>query len=179
VTFVRCDRWVRNWDERRPPDAVREVVGRYLETYGPATRDEIEHWLALKLPDDLLAEFEEIDVEGHVAYIAPGTTFPDAGPSGVRLLWHYDVYAIACHPRSELIPVHRERIFLRGAGPNPVLLVDGRVAGTWRRRQRGKRMEIGVEPFRRLSRGERVALAEEAARVARTYGADAELVQPA
>jgi hypothetical protein len=176
VTFVRCDRWIPGWRECTPADAVRTVVTRYLETYGPARREDIEHWLSLKLPEDALASFEEIDVEGHATYVVPGTTFPDEEPRGVRLLWHYDVYVIACHPRDHLIPAHKERIFLRGAGPSPALLVDGRVAGTWRRRQRGKRMEIAVEPFRRLSRAERSALADDAARVARTYGAEAELV---
>jgi len=176
VTFARCDRWLSGWRPRRPADAVREVVARYLETYGPARRDEIEHWLALKLPDDVLAGLEEIDVEGRSTYVAPGTEFPREEPSGVRLLWHYDVYVIACHPREHLIPEQKERIFLRGAGPSPVLLVDGRVAGTWQRRQRGKRMEIDVEPFRRLTRAQRAALADDAARVAKTYGAEAELV---
>jgi hypothetical protein len=176
VTFVRCDRWVDGWRVRRPTDAVRDVVRRYLRAYGPARRDELEHWLALKLPEDAFDGLEEVDVEGHTAYVLPGTAFPDEGPSGVRLLWHYDVYVIACHPRDHLIPLQKERIFLRGAGPNPVLLVDGRVAGTWRRTQRGRRMEIAVEPFRKLTRAELAALREDAARVARTYGAEPELV---
>jgi hypothetical protein len=176
VTFVRCDRWVPGWRAQRPADAVRAVVRSYLETYGPARRDEIEHWLALKLPDDALDGLEEIDVEGRTSYVLPGTTFPNEETTGVRLLWHYDVYVIACHPRDHLIPAHKERIFLRGAGPNPVLLVDGRVAGTWRRTQRGRRMQIAVEPFGRLTRAQRNGLVDEAARVARTHGAEAELV---
>jgi len=90
----------------------------------------------------------------------------------VRLLSHYDVYTIACHPRDHLIPVRKERVFLRGAGPNPVLLVDGRVAGVWSRRQRGRRVEIRVEPFRRLSKAQHAELADEAARVSRTHGAE-------
>jgi hypothetical protein len=37
-------------------------------------------------------------------------------------------------------------------------------------------MEIRVEPFRRLTPGQRRDLADETARVARTYEAEAELV---
>ena len=177
VTFVRCDRWVPRWEQRDPADAVRAIVRRYVETYGPVQRNELEHWLAFRLPDVALEGLEEVDVEGTRTFVLPGTKFPDAEPSGVRLLAHYDVYVIACHPRDHLIPEHKERIFLRGAGPNPALLVRGRVAGVWSRTLRGRRMEVTVEPFARLTSGERRELADDAARVARTYGAEATLLE--
>ena len=56
-----------------------------------------------------------------------------------------------------------------------MLLVDGRVAGVWTRKDRGKRMEIRVEPFRKLARHEQRDLADDATRVAVTYGAEADL----
>jgi len=177
VTFVRCDRWVAGWTLSDRDDALRELVRRYLETYGPVRRDELEHWFAFKLAAEALDGLEEVDVEGEHTYVHPGTAFPDAEPAGVRLLSHYDVYVIACHPRGHLIPEQKERIFLRGAGPNPALLVDGRVAGVWSRTLRGKRMEIEVEPFGRLTAEQRHALADDAARVARTYGAEPRLVE--
>jgi hypothetical protein len=98
--------------------------------------------------------------------------FPDVVPRGVRLLGHYDVYVIGCTPRERLIPHERERIFHRGAGPNPALLVDGAVAGTWARQRRGRRTEIRVEPFVKLTAGQRRELSAEAGRVARTYDTD-------
>jgi len=174
VTFVRCDRWLPDWRPVDPAEAVLEACRRYLATYAPARRDELEHWLAWTIEawDELELELEEVDVEGHRTYVLPGMQFPDERPRGVRLLYNYDVYTIACHPRDHLIPVHKERIFLRGAGPNPALLVDGRVAGVWSRKQQGRRVEIRVEPFRRLTKAQRAALADDAARVARTHGAE-------
>jgi hypothetical protein len=174
VTFVRCDRWLHGWQTVPSAHAFGELVRRYVETYGPAQRAELEHWFARPVPDDALEGLVELDVEGHRALIAPRTTFPDESPRGVRLLSHYDVYVIACHPRAHLIPDQKERIFLRGGGPNPALLVDGRVAGTWSRVLRGKRMEIRVEAFSKLPR--RSELEGEAARVAATYGAEPVLV---
>jgi winged helix DNA-binding protein len=172
VTFVRCDRWLPHWERVAPTQAFAELVARYVETYGPVRRDQLEHWFARPLPDDALDGLVEIDVEGYRTLAASRSVFPSAAPSGVRLLSHYDVYVIACHPREHLIPVEKERIFLRGAGPNPAVLVDGRVAGTWSRVARGRRMEIRVEPFARLTRAHERELAEEAARVAETYGAE-------
>jgi winged helix DNA-binding protein len=176
VTFVRCDRWVPEWRKRSADEALRELVHRYLRAYGPVRRDELEHWFAFRLPETALGGLEEIDVEGHRTLVLPGTDFPDEPPVGVRLLSHYDVYVIACHPRDHLIPLQKERIFLRGGGPNPALLVDGRVAGVWSRTARRGRVEVRVEPFVELTGGQRRELASEAERVAATYGATAELV---
>jgi Winged helix DNA-binding domain len=176
VTFVRCDCWLPAW--RKPPadEALRELVHRYLRTYGPVRRDELEHWFAFRLPKSALDGLEEIDVEGYRTFVLPGTEFPDEPVVGVRLLSHYDVYVIACHPRDHLIPLQKERIFLRGGGPNPALLVDGRVAGVWSRTARRGRVEVRVEPFVELTAAQRAELAGEAERVAATYGATAELV---
>jgi hypothetical protein len=177
VTFVRCDRWIPGWRLRDRDDALRELVRRYVETYGPVRRDELEHWFAFKLPAGALDGLEEIAVDGVRTFVLPVTSFPAGAPAGVRLLAHYDVYVVACHPREHLIPEQKERIFVGGAGPHPALLVDGRVAGVWSRTLRGRRMEIDVEPFRRLSTGQRRELADDAARVARTYGAEPALVE--
>ena len=173
VTFTRCDLWVAGWHEPDVQEAQLEACRRYLATYGPATRDEVGHWLGRKPPDDVwdALGLEEVDVEGYSTFVLPGDEFQDRTPSGVRLLSHYDVYVVACHPREHLIPEQKERIFLRGAGPNPALLVDGRVAGVWRRTQRGRRVEILVEPFRPLTKAQLEELTDDAARVAATYGA--------
>jgi hypothetical protein len=177
VTFVRCDRWLADWRPVAPEAALLEICRRYLEAYGPARRDELEHWLAMPVSDAALAGFEEVDVEGYRTFVVPGTPFPEpeSNAGSVRLLWHYDVYVIGCHPRDRLIPEQRERVFLRGAGPAPTLLVDGRVAGVWTRKTRGKLQEIRVEPFARLTAAQLRELADDAARVARTYGSRADL----
>jgi hypothetical protein len=174
VSFVRCDRWVPGFELLDAGDAQREASRRYLAAYGPARRAELEHWLALKLDDEVWEslDLEEVDVEGYSTFVNAGERFPEAKPHGVRLLSHYDVYAIACHPRDHLIPEQKERVFLRGGGPNPVLLVGGRVAGVWQRTQRGRRVELRVEPFRALTKAQNAELADDAARVARTFGAE-------
>jgi hypothetical protein len=174
VTFVRCDLWIPRFELLDATDAQHDASRRYLATYGPARRGELEHWLALKLDDETWEslDVEEVDVEGYVTFVNAGETFPVAKPEGVRLLSHYDAYTIACHPRENLIPQQKERIFLRGTGPNPVLLVDGRVAGVWQRTQRGRRVEVRVEPFVALTNAQKAELADDAARVARTFGAE-------
>jgi hypothetical protein len=64
-------------------------------------------------------------------------------------------------------PELRRRLFRPVASPGAVLR-DGRLAGLWRARAKGRTAEITVEPLGRLARG---ALEAEAARVARLRGA--------
>jgi hypothetical protein len=158
VTFVRADVWLGAFAHHDRLEALQQLVDRYVATYGPVERPELEHWFAEKLP----AEIE----------IPDAGEFPDAEPHGVRLLPHYDVYVIACHPRDDLIPQEKERIFLKGAGPNPALVVDGRVAGTWKR----DKATVTVEPWVELTKHQRAELELERERVstwARSPGARA------
>lgn len=148
VTFVRADVWLGGIRDHEQLDALQQLGERYVATYGPVRRADLEHWLARKLP---------LEIE-----IPDAGDFPDEQPRGVRLLPHYDVYVIACHPRDDLIPLNRERIFLKGAGPNPTLLVDGRVAGTWKRDD----ANVSVEPWVRLTKAQQDKLDREVERVA-------------
>jgi hypothetical protein len=59
-----------------------------------------------------------------------------------------------------------------GIAAVPTLLVDGLVAGLWRRAKRRKRLEIVVEPIRRLSREERASLQDEAKRIGTFLGVE-------
>jgi hypothetical protein len=140
VTFVRADVWLPGFRRSDRIEALQQLVDRYVHTYGPVERPALEHWLAAPLPPEVA--------------LPDAGAFPDARPAGVRLLPHYDVYVIACYPRDDLIPEHRERIFHRGAGPQPALLVDGRVRGTWSRK-------TGVEPWARLTTAQQAAVDDE------------------
>jgi hypothetical protein len=58
---------------------------------------------------------------------------------------------------------------------SPVLLVDGRVAGTWRHERRGDRLAVAVEPFAALPARTKKAVAGEAERLAAFTGGTLEL----
>jgi hypothetical protein len=166
VTFVRADQWLGGWNDIGPDDALAEVLRRYLRAYGAARPQDFEHWFsATQAPFDAL-DLEEVEVDGYRGWVLAGDTdWPDL-QSTVRLLPYYDCYVIGCHPRDRFIPErHRKRVFDSGAGPFPTLLIDGVVAGTWRHEKRGKRVDVRVEPFGRLSAAQRRRVDEEVERV--------------
>lgn len=183
VTFVRADEWV-SWQELDPHESFAKVFLRYLAAYGPATHRDFAHWFRIKPPkaaglvESLADELVEVEVEGHRALLpARDAGLPEVMPGrSVRLVPAYDCYVIGAHPpewqRSRLIPeAVRRRVFDRGAGPFPVLLIDGLAAGAWERRSRRKTVELEVEPFRRLTREEHRLLEADADRVGEFLGA--------
>jgi uncharacterized protein YcaQ len=172
VTFVRPDRWLGKWTEPKAEEAWREILRRYLRAYGPATREEFARWWGMQpapagrilkvLSDDLA----EVDVEGHPAW-AWREDLPamqrDPVRAPVRLLPAFDVYVVGGRPRESFVESRFEdRVFRKAGWISPVVVVDGMVAGVWAQERRNARIHIGVEPFGKLSAGQRRQIAEEA-----------------
>lgn len=186
VTFVRLDQWVGAGDQVDGAGALAEVLRRYLRAYGPATHLEFAQWfrMAPAAARELAGELEEVDVEGHRAWLPAadaGARWP--APSGtLRLLPHFDCYAVGGYPRDVLIPPDVQATAagrgLRRADlgrPVPALLLDGAVAGVWQRRRAGRRLEVTVEPYQPLDARQRRQLEAEAARIGEILEAEATL----
>jgi hypothetical protein len=180
-TFRRPDQWGGRWHEVDGETALREVAGRYFAGFGPATAGDLARWLGVsaapanKLVGSLGRRLRPVTVEGDAAWLPAGDPGPDgdAAPS-VVLLPQYDPYVLGPGPAGRVLPAaardlvrRRKRGRYEGAAGVPVLLVDGVVAGVWERRQRPRRVEVAVEPVRRLTAGQREALEAAAERVAR------------
>ena len=75
---------------------------------------------------------------------------------------------VGCHPRELLFPGRAAARALSPsgqAGNFPVVLVDGVVAGVWHQRRSGRRLDVTVEPFGRLTAARRAELDEQVERV--------------
>jgi hypothetical protein len=115
-------------------------------------------------------------VDGRRAWLPAGQERRPAVPVGVRLIPEYDALVMGFRERERLFSpeaVARAKAHgkgrLEGPGALSWLLVDGVVAGTWSRRRAGKRLELTVEPFRRLPRERRAELAGEVERIGRLW----------
>jgi hypothetical protein len=175
ITLARPDQWIVGWHEVDEQVALREVVRRFLHAYGPSRPKEFREWFGVDVPFDLV-DVEEVEIEGHRAFVLAGDTeFPEL-QRGVRLLPEYDVYVMGFREREQLVPARvREQVAAHGRGryegPAGVrfLLVDGVTAGLWERKKSAKRIEITVTPVRRFNR---TALRREVERYAAFLGVE-------
>jgi hypothetical protein len=191
VTFVRPDQWLGKQREHEPRAALAEILRRYLAAFGPATHGQFATWIggthfkardAKALLESIAGELAAVDVEGKQGWLLAAQGKRAVAPAGVRLIPEYDALVMGFREREQLFPpeaVARTKAHgkgrLEGPGALSWLLVDGDVAGTWSRKRVGKRIELRVEPFRRLTKSNREALAEEAARVGVFFGLDPRL----
>ncbi|GLY91415.1 winged helix DNA-binding domain-containing protein [Actinoallomurus iriomotensis] len=136
------------------------LVRRYLTAFGPATSADLRAWCGLAgLPAAVAAIREELvtfrDARGRELFDLPGAPRPDAGtPAPVRFLPAFDNAILGYHDRDRIIDDAHRGLSVAG---ERVVLVDGRVAATWR----VDAGTVAVTPLRRLSSADRAAVAEE------------------
>ena len=185
VTFVRPDQWVDGWKDVDEQDALLEVCRRFLRAFGPSRPTEFREWFSPHLTlaaargvfEALGDELEEIEVDGRRAHVLAADTEFDGSPGGVRLLPEYDAYVMGFREREHLVPEAVRRQVAAGGrgryeGPAGVLfvIVDGVAAGLWRRRKKGRKVEIDLAPTRRLTKAQRAELDDEVERIGAFLG---------
>jgi hypothetical protein len=184
VTFVRPDRWLRRPLRADPEEAGRELVRRYLSAYGPASAVDFGRWLddptrARALLRASADELVEVDVDGRPVW-SLADDLPrlvrKRRPLGVRLLPSFDQYVSGPRPREAFVPPQFiPRVYRQHGWVSPVVVADGRVAGTWSHDHRGGRVRVEVEPFEPLRPKVRTALLDEVERLAAFLGGAPEL----
>lgn len=156
VRFAHPETWLGPVAAEEPQAALRELVRRYLGSYGPATPEDLSRWWSGLTVAGARRMLEEVaapvDVGGVAAYLLEEDLAEAAAaePTGtLRLLPAFDPY-VAGAPRAGhwIFPVERRAEIYRQAGwLTPVIVLDGVIAGTFRYDRKG----VGeVTPWRRL-----------------------------
>ncbi|MFI2239232.1 winged helix DNA-binding domain-containing protein [Streptomyces chrestomyceticus] len=142
-------------------DPVGEaLVRRYLAAFGPAASADLRAWCGLAgLPRAVAAVREELvsfrDERGRELLDLPDAPRPDPGtPAPVRFLPAFDNAILGYQDRGRIIDDAHRGLSVAG---ERVVLVDGRVAATWKAADG----TVTVFPLRRFSRAERTAVEEE------------------
>ncbi|MGH3114373.1 MAG: winged helix DNA-binding domain-containing protein, partial [Gaiellaceae bacterium] len=156
-------------EEHVPVEARAEILRRYLEAFGPASRRDIVAWSMMHVPEiqraldrlEPLSRFR--DEQGRELLDVPRAPLPDPEtPAPVRFLPKWDNVLLAFADRARVLPEEYRKTVIRMNGDvAQTFLLAGFVAGVWR-------VESGsvvLEPFAALSRSVQRELEDEAGRL--------------
>lgn len=170
-SFVLLEEWIAPQAALDQDEALAQLARRYLAGHGPASVRDLAWWSGLTLRDaqrawDLVrSEFAVMHQDGvEYAFVESDVW---SGKPAVHLLPAFDEYLVGYADRSAMIaPADLRRVVGANGLFNPTVIINGRVAATWKRELRKDRVDITCLPLRALSASELKAIT----RAAKDYG---------
>jgi hypothetical protein len=173
-TFVLLDEWAPSGRRLEGEEALAELARRYISSHGPATLADFIWWSGLAARDAraglemIKHEIGQETIAEKIFWWKPQETVVREQSPRAYLLPGFDEYYLGYTDRSFLLETKYERRAVSSNGVfQPILVIDGQVVGTWKRKIKKGAVIILLQPFGTLSEAEGKAL--EAA--AMPYGA--------
>ncbi|MDX3665111.1 winged helix DNA-binding domain-containing protein [Streptomyces europaeiscabiei] len=172
VALTTAEHWLGRPAE--PAPAPETVVRRYLAAFGPASVKDMQSWAGLTR---LREAFERLrpellvfrDDSGTELFDLPDAPRPDPKtPAPPRLLHEFDNLLLSHADRSRVVPPDLKGRSWQGNQAHRTFLVDGFLAGLWKL----DADVLTLEPFGRLTQGQRADLVTEAERTLTTLHGD-------
>lgn len=178
-------------DDRVPPAnemerdvALAELAGRYFASHGPATVKDFAWWSGLSVSDATVGAkmatpgLQQSEIEGNTYWFAPpGPQRRPQRSARAHLLPNFDEYTVAYADRDPIRePGDVPHFDARGdAIFSNVVLIEGRVVGTWRHVAQQSTVRVTANLFRAATDDESGAIAAAAQRYGRFLGLTAEV----
>lgn len=173
-TFVLLDEWIPASARLHKDEAAAGLALRYFNSHGPATLEDFVWWSGLKI-SDARAAIEEVRprlaserIDSKTCLMSPDTPDFTGDAREVYLLPGFDEFMLGYKDRSAALdPEHAQRICPGNNGMfSPTIVVDGRIAGTWKRTARKNGILITPDLFPK-----KTCPADDLHKAAKRYGA--------
>jgi hypothetical protein len=161
ITYVRTEDWLPKQKPIDPESAQQFLLRAYLRAYGPATARDFAFWSGISMKEVMAVwisiedELSEVELEDRKAYIPREDEAALRKSSlknpNLRLLANFDVFLLAHAEKSHMVhDRHYKKIYRNQGWISPVILLDGKVIGTWSHKVTGKKRAIALHPFEKL-----------------------------
>ena len=181
VTFVSPRKWLPGWRDVDPETAIVEAARRYLRAYGPATKEDFSRWwgawpgVGKAAWSGLAPELADVSIEGRklqALQVDVGAIQRATVEQRVQLLPLFDPYLMGYANRDHLFEkVHAPKVSRTAGWISAVVLVNGRVEGTWTHTLSKGTLRIDVAPFKRPGAEVTGEVRKRASELARALGA--------
>ena len=176
-TFALLDEWVPEAKPLPREEALAMLAKRYFTGHGPATLQDFIWWTGLTVADaraglQAVASQLRNEVIGGQEYYYQQLPAAQPGPLEVFLLPPFDEYLVAYRDRSASLDAHYQSLVVPGGNGifNPIVVIDGRVTGTWKRMFKKDTVVMTFRPFTSWSTAQADAIAAAAEGYGRFVG---------
>jgi len=173
-TFTLLDEWLPEGRQLTGDEALAELAKRYFTSHGPATARDLAWWSGLNLTEAKTAveaagrELVQETVEDRAYWSGPATSLSPRPSPDAYLLPAYDEFTVAYEDRSAFLdPAVLQQVQY---GIGPIILIDGRMAGVWKRTLGKDRVVVKLNPLAPLTKKQYAATVKAAQRYARFLG---------
>lgn len=161
--------------------ALAKLALNYFMSHGPAQLKDFSWWSGLSIKDarvalDLIkSNLEQATLDGKTYYwFSAQTEIITPKIPSAFLLSIYDEYTIAYRDRSDISEARDiEGMISMGNALTTVIILNGKVAGTWNKSLKKNTIEIRINSFRKLNEDEKEAIESEVARYGKFVGLSA------
>lgn len=149
----------------------------YFSSHGPAQLKDFSWWSGLASKDAQAAldsttsRLESATVDSKLYWFTPSSRVAMPKAPFARLLSIYDEYTIAYKDRSYLGDGRiAEKLIAMGNALTSVIILDGKIAGTWKRELKTNSVELALSPFQKPTKAEMRAIEAEVERYGKFLG---------
>jgi hypothetical protein len=150
--------------------ALAKLALKYFTSHGPAQLRDFAWWSGLSMKDarsglDMIQSKLDQENVGDKIYWFKSTKMIKPKVPTAYLLSIFDEYTIAYNDRSDLSEKNDiERMLSMGNALTAVMIINGKVVGTWKHKLKKGKKEVKLNPFRRLTGSEKEAIEKEVLR---------------
>lgn len=165
-TFTLLDEWIAPTKALARDEALAELARRYFTGHGPATVHDLARWSGLTLTDaragleQVKTQLRQETVNGQTYWLSPDIPASPTESPTAYLLPGFDEYLLGYTDRSAVLePAHAPKIVPGNNGMfMPTVVIDGRVAGLWKRTLKKDKLILILSPFASFSQAESQAI---------------------
>ncbi|MDP4174096.1 MAG: winged helix DNA-binding domain-containing protein [Bacteroidota bacterium] len=158
-TFTLLDEWIPKSTILDRDEALAELAKRYFFSRGPAEIKDFTWWSGLTASEAKTAiemirnQLDEIKVDGHTYWLSRQSN--DDVVKRTYLLPGFDEYMMSYKDRTAVIDKEFSKVLNSGNGMlSPTIVIDGKIAGTWKRKILKDTVKIDIKLFSKLSKAE-------------------------
>lgn len=164
-TYALLEKRVAKTSPLAKEEALSLLARKFFVSHGPATLEDFNWWSGLLITDARQAlemirdELTSVEVDGSTFWFSKDLDYSTALHRSVHLLPSFDEYVISYKDRSMIIGAEdHERAISKNGIFWPVVVVDGRVAGIWKRTIKKNEILVEVTSFNPLDKNIKTAL---------------------